>query len=173
MKLVLLMIGLPVVLVAGVIGYAQWPAEPLPDGATADSVLVFKSERKLILLKEGKPLWTYRVVLGGKPVGHKTEEGDERTPEGHYVIDYRNSKSAFHLALHVSYPNATDRAQATARGVSPGGLIMIHGTGKSMRVRSWQRRFLDWTDGCIAVTDKEIEQIWQAVPDGTPIEIRE
>jgi murein L,D-transpeptidase YafK len=88
------------------------------------------------------------------------------------VLDYRNSKSAFHLALHVSYPNATDRAQAAARGVSPGGLIMIHGTGKSMRVRRWHP-FFDWTDGCIAVTDKEIEQIWQAVPDGTPIEIRE
>ncbi len=171
-NVVLLVVSLPLVLVAGAIGYAQWPVQPLPEGSTADSVLVLKSGRELVLLAQGRPLATYRVALGGNPAGHKRQEGDERTPEGSYVIDYRNDKSAFHLALHVSYPKVSDRAQATARGVSPGGLIMIHGSGKTMRVLGRWHRFFDWTDGCIAVTDEEIEQIWRAVPDGTPIEIR-
>jgi murein L,D-transpeptidase YafK len=172
MKALLLMVSFAALLVVGFTGYAQWPPEALPEGVKADSVLVLKSERKLVLLKEGHPLMTYRVALGGKPVGHKTQEGDGRTPEGRYVLDYRNNKSAYHLALHVSYPGPADRAEAAARGVSPGGLIMIHGSGPTMRVLGRWHRFIDWTDGCIAVTNQEIEQIWRAVPDGTPVEIR-
>jgi murein L,D-transpeptidase YafK len=171
-KLLASMIALPLVLVAGFIAYARWPVDPLPQGCTADSILVLKAERKLILLSQGEQLREYRIALGGEPVGRKTEEGDQRTPEGRYIIDYRNGKSAFHLSLHVSYPTESDRTLAATRGVSPGGMIMIHGTGRGLQYLGRWHRFLDWTAGCIAVTNREIDQIWRAVPDGTPIEIR-
>ena len=108
-------------------------------------------------------------VLGFAPVGPKRQEGDGKTPEGHYRIDWRNPDSRFHRSLHVSYPDAGDVARAAARGVSPGGLIMIHGQPNALpagRVPG------DWTDGCIALSNAEIEALWEAVPDGTPIEIR-
>ena len=114
----------------------------------------------------------YRVSLGGSPVGAKTQEGDRKTPEGVYRIDYRKADSAFHRALHVSYPNYKDRARAAAAGVSPGGLIMIHGIRNGLGGLGRWHRLVDWTNGCIAVSDPEIEQIWAAVPDGTPVEIR-
>ena len=116
------------------------------------------------LLRDGKVLRTYRIALGDAPVGHKRQQGDERTPEGDYTISFRNAKSRFHLSLRVSYPNAADRAQAAARGVDPGGDIMIHGNTPPGYTG-------DWTDGCIAVTDAEIEEIWRLVPVGTPIRI--
>jgi murein L,D-transpeptidase YafK len=173
MKLLLLTIAIPFLLVAAFIAYAQWPVAALPDGIKADSILVLKAERKLVLLSQGRPLKEYRVALGGNPVGAKIEEGDQRTPEGQYVIDYRNDRSAFHLSFHISYPTQKDRALAAARSVSPGGMIMIHGTGKGiMRALGRWHRMFDWTDGCIAVTDREIDQLWRVVPDGTPIEIR-
>jgi murein L,D-transpeptidase YafK len=109
-------------------------------------------------------LKTYRIVLGDAPVGHKTQQGDERTPEGRYRITFRNDKSRFHLSLRVSYPNEADRAQARRRGVDPGGDIMIHG-GTPPGYRR------DWTDGCIAVTNDEMEEVWRLVPVGTPIRI--
>jgi murein L,D-transpeptidase YafK len=164
--------SLPLLLVVGVIAYAQWPITPLPDGAKADSVLVLKGERRLLLLRGGDPFATYRVALGADPVGHKSQEGDEKTPEGTYILDYRNNRSAFHRSLHVSYPNAVDSSQAAARGVSPGGMIMIHGLGRGMQLFGRWHRFMDWTDGCVAVTNQEMDQIWRAMPDGTPIEIR-
>ncbi|MEW6444287.1 MAG: L,D-transpeptidase family protein [bacterium] len=155
-----------------VAGYAQWPLAAMPSDARADMVTVLKSERKLILLKDGFVIREYRVALGHNPVGAKTQKGDGRTPEGTYVIDYRKPDSSFHRALHISYPNAADRAQAGARGVDPGGLIMIHGIRNGLGIIGRWHRLIDWTNGCIALTNAEIEQVWDAVPDGTPVEIR-
>jgi murein L,D-transpeptidase YafK len=138
----------------------------------ADRILILKSERKLQLLNSGKVLRTYKVALGPNPKGHKEREGDGRTPEGVYVIDYRNGKSQFYRALHVSYPNAADRAAARKRGVSLGGMIMIHGLGKQYGWLGSAHTARDWTLGCIAVTNEEINDIWNLVADGTPVEIR-
>jgi murein L,D-transpeptidase YafK len=152
--------------------YAHWPSRELPPSTQVDSVLVLKAARKLILMNGDAPIKEYRIALGGNPEGHKEQQGDSRTPEGVYSIDYRKPDSSFHRALHVSYPNATDEAHAAARGVDPGGLIMIHGTRNGLSMIGRFHRLTDWTDGCIAVTNKEIEEIWRLVPNGTPIEIR-
>jgi murein L,D-transpeptidase YafK len=138
----------------------------------ADRILILKSERKLQLMRGGKIFKTYKVALGPNPVGHKQREGDGRTPEGVYVIDYRNANSQFYRALHVSYPNAADREAARKRGIRPGGLIMIHGLGKKYSWVGSAHTLKDWTLGCIAVTNEEIDEIWRFVPDGTPVEIR-
>lgn len=146
--------------------------KPLPPGAVADHILVHKTQRRLTLLTGGQALKTYPVALGFGEPGPKRREGDGRTPEGRYRIDGRNPNSAFHLSLHISYPEPHDIAAAQARGVPPGGAIMIHGLPRG---RGWLGRLhllYDWTAGCIAVTNSEIEEIWHAVPDGTPIEIR-
>ena len=135
-----------------------------PKTEQADAIRVFKSIRRMELLRDGKVLRSYRVALGDAPVGHKREQGDERTPAGDYRISYRNAQSRFHLSLRVSYPNEADRAQARKRGVDPGGDIMIHGSTPPGYAR-------DWTDGCIAVTNAQIEEIWRLVPVGTPIHI--
>ncbi|SDQ56798.1 L,D-transpeptidase catalytic domain [Pseudoxanthomonas sp. CF385] len=136
----------------------------LPVAQQADAIRVYKAQRRLDLLRAGRVIATYRVVLGGEPVGHKRQQGDQRTPEGDYRITYRNDRSRFHLSLRISYPDDADRHQAVARGVDPGGDIMIHGaTPPGSRT--------DWTEGCIAVTDAEMDAIWQRVPVGTPIRI--
>ena len=141
--------------------------ESLP---TADFVLVDKSARALTLYAEGRPFRTLTgVQLGDAPEGHKRFEGDERTPEGRYTIDYANPESSYWLSLHISYPNEADRAFAEARGRSPGGAIFIHGQPNWLPAG---RLPGDWTDGCIALSNAEIELLWQVVPDGTPIEIR-
>ncbi len=124
------------------------------------------------ILRNGRLLHDYRVALGRSPAGHKQEEGDQRTPEGLYVIDFHKADSDFHRALHISYPNADDIAQARRRGVSPGGDIMIHGLPNGMAWIGRAHLAQDWTAGCIAVTDAEIDEILQLIPDGTPIEIR-
>ncbi len=147
-------------------------ADELPANARADRVLVLKKERKLLLIANGKTLKTYGVALGGSPNGPKTREGDHKTPEGMYFLDRRNPKSRFYRSIHVSYPDAKDRARAQQLGVPPGGDIMIHGLPNGYRWVGNAHRLHDWTDGCIAVTDKEMDEIWRAVPDGTPIEIR-
>jgi murein L,D-transpeptidase YafK len=140
----------------------------------ADKILVKKSERRLYLLKDGRPVRTYRVSLGVNPKGHKERQGDNRTPEGLYFLDGRNPGSRFYKALHISYPNPKDRLEAARRGVSPGGQIMIHGTPRGGRGRDLQDALIgaDWTAGCIAVTNPEIEEIWRYTANGTPIEIR-
>jgi murein L,D-transpeptidase YafK len=136
----------------------------------ADFILVDKSDRTLTLFSHGVPFRSFLgLQLGGQPLGPKRFAGDERTPEGTYAIDTRNPRSAFHLSLRVSYPNAADRAYAAARGRSPGGEIFIHGQPNAL---SDGRVAGDWTDGCIALSNAEIEELWQTVPDGTPIEIR-
>lgn len=135
----------------------------------ADLVVVYKSSRKLVLFNQLQPLKSYRVGLGWSPNGDKQREGDGRTPEGTYYIDRRNAESRYHLSLGISYPNAMDMAEAAARGVRPGGDIFIHGAPKS----TWTKLFKkDWTAGCIAVSNREIEEIWSMVPNGTPIVIR-
>jgi murein L,D-transpeptidase YafK len=139
---------------------------PAAEIGMADKVFVDKSERRLDLLRDGAVIASFPVALGFNPEGHKTQEGDGRTPEGSYVLDWRNPNSRFHLSLHVSYPDAGDRAQAEARGLSPGGDIFIHGTPGWYAAAGG-----DWTLGCIAVANAHMDAIWQAVPDGTPIEI--
>ena len=146
--------------------------ESLPIDAKADKVVVVKKDHTLSLIRDGKVLKTYTVALGGEPVGSKTQQGDHKTPEGTYVLDRRNSASKFYKSIHISYPNEADRAQAQQRGVDPGGDIMVHGLPNGFGWLGATHRIKDWTDGCIAVTDAEMDEIWRAVPDGTPIEIR-
>ncbi|HEX6911816.1 MAG TPA: L,D-transpeptidase family protein [Longimicrobium sp.] len=160
-------------LLAGVLLWANQPdAPPLPPDARADRVVVNNADRTLTLLRGARVLRTYAVSLGGAPAGPKRREGDERTPEGRYVLDYRNPRSAAHLSLHVSYPDPADVARARVDGVPPGGMIMVHGITNGLGWVGRLHRLVDWTDGCIAVTNGEMDEIWRAVPDGTPIEIR-
>jgi murein L,D-transpeptidase YafK len=138
----------------------------------ADSVLILKKDHLLELLAGGKVIRTYHVALGTGGLAPKQKEGDARTPEGHYVIDTHNSESHYHKALHVSYPNAEDRKRAAQTGVAPGGAIMIHGLPNGKGYIGSAHRLYDWTLGCVAVTDSEIDEIWTLVPVGTPVEIR-
>jgi murein L,D-transpeptidase YafK len=160
-------------LAAGVaLACANYESHPLPADARADRIVVEKSARKLTLFRGETPLKSYSVALGRAPEGTKQREGDHRTPEGHYIIDAHKRDSAFHLALHISYPSPADSASAAQRGMKPGGDIMIHGIQNGLGWLGAFHRLIDWTSGCIAVTDKEIEEIYRALPDGTPIEIR-
>ncbi|MEO1731624.1 MAG: L,D-transpeptidase family protein [Pseudomonadota bacterium] len=144
----------------------ETPGGPL----VADYLLVDKSERLLIAYRAGRPIRAYRSIqFGDEPQGHKQFQGDERTPEGRYTIDWRNPQSRFHLSLRISYPNAADRAYAVQRGRSPGGDIFIHGQPNQLPLG---RMPGDWTDGCIALSNAEIEELWQLVPNGTVIDIR-
>jgi len=138
----------------------------------ADQMLVVKSQRTLTLLSHGKVLHTYKVALGGSPVGAKEQQGDHKTPEGHYTLDHRNAKIRFYKSIHVSYPNEQDKQKASQRGVAAGGDIMIHGLPNGFGWLGAAHRARDWTDGCVAVTDAEMDEAWELVPDGTPLEIR-
>ena len=138
----------------------------------ADRILVEKKERRLTLFSKGKPLKAYQIALGGNPNGPKERQGDNKTPEGIYRIDSRNKNSQFHLSLHISYPNEKDKKRARELGVSPGGNIMIHGIKNGLSWVGEQHAEIDWTKGCIAVTDEEIEEIDKVVPIGTVVEIR-
>lgn len=144
---------------------------PLPPEAKADRVEVYKSERRLDLISDGIVVKSYCIALGHNPIDAKRQEGDGCTPEGAYLIDYRNPTSRFHLSLHVSYPDSAAIARARELHVDPGGMIMIHGLFNGLGWLGKLHRTVDWTNGCIAVTDPEIEEIWRAVPDGTPITI--
>jgi len=139
-------------------------------GQKASYVVVEKEARRLTLFRAaGEPLKTYHIALGRNPVGPKQFEGDQRTPEGTYSIDFKNPDSAFHRSLKISYPNDEDRARAMRLGRDPGGLIMIHGVGDP---QPWRDPRRDWTDGCMAVTNEEIEEIWELVDEQTPVVIR-
>lgn len=144
------------------------------DFTPADSVLVDKSDRKLYLIKNGEPYREYSIALGFHPVGHKKKEGDGKTPEGLYTLDWRNPNSRFYRAIHISYPSVTDLEHANSNGDRPGGMIMIHGYPDASVFNSakYKYRGKDWTDGCIAVNNDAMDEIWQAVSDGTQIEIR-
>jgi murein L,D-transpeptidase YafK len=151
---------------------AQTPeTEILREIGKADYIRVDKSERRMTLERDGEVIATYKVALGRNPDGHKQQEGDMRTPEGRYTIDWRNPQSKYHLSLHVSYPNKADKERAKEAGVSPGGDIMIHGQPNGMAFAAGLTQTRDWTHGCIAVTNAQMDEIWKAVPDGTPIEI--
>jgi len=164
-----LALSLPLSLAALLAMSARAPGADLSSLPQADFVLVDKSERVLTLFANGRPFRNYTgLQLGEAPEGHKHFQGDERTPEGRYTIDYGNPASSYYLSLHISYPNAADRAFAEDRGLSPGGEIFIHGQPNWLPAG---RLPGDWTDGCIALSNAEIEELWQLIPDGTPIEI--
>ncbi len=159
------------------------PTQLLPDeadlpydlsAAQAAQVIVYKAERRMDLIdSRGRPLRSYQVSLGKNPVGSKERMGDNKTPEGRYTIDWRNPESAYHLSLRISYPNKADKWRADKQGVNPGGDIFIHGAPNGQGWKKWKyNKSRDWTNGCIAVTDAEIREIWNLVPDGTPIIIK-
>ena len=145
----------------------------LADDSKVDLVLVDKSEKKMYLLSNGKVLKEYHVVFGSNPTGHKMQEGDERTPEGRYILDYKNPNSSYYKSIHISYPNKEDKARAKKRGVNPGGMIMIHGQKNGFAWLSWLMQRFNWTDGCIAARNSDMDEIWRLVRVGTPIEIRQ
>jgi len=138
----------------------------------ADKVLIEKKERRLTLLSKGEVVKTYKIALGGNPIGPKERQGDNKTPEGTYIIDSRNKDSDYHLSLQISYPNEKDKKRAKELGVSPGGNIMIHGIKNGLMWGGASLAEIDWTKGCIAVTDEEMEEIYKFVPNGTIVEIR-
>lgn len=139
----------------------------------ASKVVVLKTDHKLLLLDSNRNVMrTYIVALGTGGLEPKERQGDHKTPEGLYVIDSHKRDSRFHRALHVSYPSDVDRERARRLGADPGGDIMIHGIQNGLGWLGTFHRAVDWTDGCIALTDAEIDEIYLAVPDGTPVEIR-
>jgi murein L,D-transpeptidase YafK len=148
------------------------PAQQPAVAQKVDSVLILKKDHVMELLAGGKVIRSYKVALGQGGLAPKDRQGDGRTPEGHYVIDARNAASEYHLSLHVSYPNAEDRKRAAKLGVAPGGDIMIHGLPNGKGWVGARHRMFDWTLGCVAVTNEEIEEVWKLVPVGTPLEIR-
>ncbi|HWY08339.1 MAG TPA: L,D-transpeptidase family protein [Candidatus Acidoferrales bacterium] len=142
-------------------------------GATkVDRIVIEKSKRTLTLTAGTKTLKTYKVALGGQPVGPKDRQGDHKTPEGVYSVDAKNPSSQFYKALHISYPNQADRTNARKLGVSPGGDVEIHGLGAKWGWIGAKHRLTDWTDGCIALTNEEIDEIYPLITVGTPVEIR-
>jgi murein L,D-transpeptidase YafK len=145
---------------------------PAAETSQADKIIIVKSERTMTLMRGDRVLKTYRVALGTVPVGPKQIQGDHKTPEGSYVISGKNAGSRFHLALRVSYPSPADRIRARKLGASPGGDIMIHGLGREFAFLGPLQWRTDWTDGCVAVTNEEIDEIWRLVPVGTKVEIR-
>ena len=138
----------------------------------ADEVLVEKAQRKLYLIQDGEVIRSFDIALGIRPVGDKRQEGDFRTPEGRYRLDVRNPESEFFLSIRVSYPNEEDRRQADALGVSPGGAIMIHGQPNEPKQSEVYYRTQDWTNGCIAVSNSDMIDLWLMTGENTPIEIR-
>jgi len=137
----------------------------------ADKLLVRKSERRLYLLRAGQVLREYRVALGLSPQGHKQREGDKKTPEGQYKLIRRNPRSDFFLSMEISYPNSADLTRAQRQGVKPGGAIMLHGWPNIPRKTTDYYKSADWTDGCIAVANADMVEIWLMTPLETPIEI--
>ncbi|QYJ08507.1 L,D-transpeptidase family protein [Qipengyuania flava] len=171
MRAFALPLALALVLAAGLAPAEAVHAQQARAGERADFVLIDKSDRKLWVYQDGKVIRSYSgLQYGDQPVGHKRFQGDERTPEGRYTITYGNEQSSYYLSLFINYPNAADRAYARARGRSPGGLIFIHGQPNGLPFDA--RVPGDWTDGCIALSNAEIAELWSLVPDGTPIEIR-
>ncbi|TRX58877.1 L,D-transpeptidase family protein [Fulvivirga sp. M361] len=160
----ILIILLPVLIL---IAYAKWPEQPLPEGIKADKLIVNKAKREMEFWSNGERIKTYRISLGGNPLGHKLKQGDSRTPEGLYSINDKNANSRFHLNLGISYPNKTDRSNSD----NPGGDIKIHGLKNGNGWIGKFQRLYDWTDGCIAITNLEVEELFASVPIGTPIRI--
>src|SRR6266576_805209 len=144
----------------------SWTQTGRPSALRADKVLVIKKDRTLQLLSNGKTIKSYKIALGGDPIGAKAKQGDHKTPEGLYVLDSRNSHSQFYKSIHISYPSAQDRAAAHEKRVSPGGDVFVHGLPNGYGWVGPSHRLKDWTDGCIAATNEEMDEIWKAVSDG-------
>ena len=160
-------------LLAGIILFPSWLfLLAQAPSVRVDRVVVYKHERKLLLLSHGREVRSYKVALGSEAVGPKTRQGDHRTPEGIYVLDRRNPNSHFYKAFHISYPNSKDLAAAKKLGVSPGSDIMLHGLGKEYAWVGKAHVLRDWTDGCVAVTNEEMDELWKMLRIGTPIEIK-
>jgi murein L,D-transpeptidase YafK len=157
-KIIVLIVLLPCLAIAG-------------DLSKADSVLVKKHEKRLYLMKNKKPFKIYRIALGANSKGPKRRADDERTPEGTYILDYKNPDSDFYKSIHISYPNDQDIIRAKEMGAAPGGDIMIHGQKNGAKNFERIHRYVNWTDGCIAVTNTEMDEIWASVDVGTPITI--
>lgn len=164
----------PFLLVALVLGFALYGAlgpRPLPPlTVQIDHILIDKSDRQLVVYRDGRPLRRYTVSLGFAPEGDKERQGDGRTPEGLFRIDRRNAASRFHLSLGIDYPQPQDVARAAAGSYSPGGDIFIHGQPRGVTGR--MRIARDWTEGCIAVTNATMDELWRVTPVGTTVEIR-
>lgn len=150
---------------------ACWPVHAV-EFPIADRVLIEKSKRVLYLIKDGEAFRSFKIALGIRPSGHKEHEGDFRTPEGQYLLDARNPDSEFFLSIRVSYPNANDMRQARTKGLDPGGAIMIHGQPNNPTRSETYYRTQDWTNGCIAVSNSDMIDIWLMTAENTPIEIR-
>lgn len=146
--------------------------QPISADQKIEKILVLKSARKLQLISDGKPIKSYRISLGKQPKGPKLQEGDKRTPEGLYWVDWRKKSDKFNLAMHINYPNISDAAKARREGMNPGSMIMIHGTPDSEDNPEELFHTLDWTDGCIAMKNYEMREVWNLVKDGTLVEIR-
>lgn len=156
---------------AGILGWANWPTAGLPPGAKVDRLVVSKSQRRLDLIRRGEVLASYPASLGRQPVGAKATEGDMRTPEGVYRISQHKEDSTCYRALRISYPSLEQQAAAKAAGRHPGGNIMIHGLKNGWGWLGRCHRWRDWTAGCVAVTNAEMDLLWEAVADGTPVEL--
>ena len=167
----LMIVGLFAVLSALGCSSAKEQVRPLDTEQRVDRIVVSKADHTMTLMSKGKAFRVYKVALGRGPDGPKEHQGDHKTPEGEYVIDQKNPQSRFHLALHVSYPNALDRKRAEEKGLDPGGAIMIHGMERHFSWLGALQHDVDWTDGCVAVTNPEIEEVYRLVPVGTPVEI--
>ena len=152
------------IMVPGLLSAVEFPV--------ADRVVIEKAARQLHLVQDGEIFRTFRIALGIRPVGDKKREGDFKTPEGTYMLDSRNPNSEYFLSIHISYPNAGDRREAREMGVSPGGAIMIHGQPNEPRYSETYYRTQDWTNGCIAVSNSDMIDIWLMTGENTPIEIR-
>lgn len=168
----LLLAPLCLFLISEFLQIGRSPPELAPAEQRVSRVEVDKAARRLKLLRGNEVIAAYDVSLGADPVGHKSREGDGRTPEGVYFVDSKNQRSRFHLALHVSYPNADDRNIAQQLGVSPGRDIMIHGLPNGLGWLGRLHLYRDWTDGCVAVTNREMNEVWRLVATGTPIDIK-
>ena len=160
----LLAVALLVLLLPGLMQASEFPV--------ADRVVIEKGARKLHLIQQGKAFRTYKIALGIRPVGDKKREGDFKTPEGKYYLDARNPNSDYFLSIHISYPDPKDRREAGEMGVDPGGAIMIHGQPNDPTRSEAYYRTQDWTNGCIAVSNSDMIDIWLMTGENTPIEIR-
>jgi murein L,D-transpeptidase YafK len=167
-----IVLAAPCVLILAGFAWANNDRGSLPQDVIVDRIIVEKSSHRLTLKRDGEELKTYRIALGQNPVGNKERKGDNRTPEGIFRIDRRNAKSRFYRSLHISYPNRAHVEKARRRGVSPGGNIMVHGLPPEIESVESMHQLGDWTAGCIAVTNSEMDEIWRVVPNGTIIEIR-
>lgn len=139
---------------------------------SVEQLLVHKQERRLEVIRDGQVIRSYRIALGRQPVGHKQQAGDNRTPEGIYHINWRHRSPNYNLSLHLDYPNLRDRAEAWKRGLDPGGMIMIHGTPIDEEYPEWFFKGLDWTNGCIALDNADMQELWDLIADGTRVEIK-